>query len=337
MAAGLWENRLIVFSDDPVQPQIAIPLRGVGGQVVDTPGDRPRQATPRQANPRQATPRQATSRLAILRSDPPAGEIPLFSGILVRDSVSPEDDLRLPFGSVPIGVAKRKTIQIINRSENLLIFGTISDLPPFAVENDTCSETELGSQEQCTLDVVFIPTAAGEVDTDLVIDSSFSTDGRITVALSGLGVPASDYFPAPVLIHPLDGQINLKDSVLLRWYNCRDAAGNMASYRVSSHQSPPVADVQSNLEGRSALHLGFGLAALFLLWPAAAENRKVRRWFFLLLAASFLMVACSEDIEDSSTATIGGLEGKSTYNWQVIAEYEDGIETPSEVRSFTTR
>ncbi len=347
LAAGSWENSLIIYSNDPKRPEYVIPLRGAS--MIEIPGgeepggEEPGGEEPGGEEPGGEVPGGEVPGGEVPGGEVPGGEVPgdppAVSEILLLDSVAPEDDRVIPFGSVSLGTTKRKTMQIINRSANDLTVASIaSPSPPFVLDNDYCSATILGPQSRCAVQVTFTPEGVGEAGTDLTIETSHPQDGRMIVALSGVGTPASADFPAPRLIFPANAETNLKDSVSFRWYKCRNSAGRMAAYRVYADQSPNFSGSPPRLVSGSALRLGLGVGALLLLLPAApGGKRKSRHWLFLLLAAILLVAACGEDIEDSSTATVSGLEANTTYYWRIVAEYDDGIETPSEIRSFTTR
>ena len=158
------------------------------------------------------------------------------------------------------------------------------------------------------------------------------------VEVSGSGVPASADFPGAQLIHPENGEINLKDSVTFRWFNCRDREGRTATYRVYTSRDPGFVDERPRLVGKRVLSLGFGAAGVLLLLRLRRRHwHRHPAWLGLLLSAGCLLLACSEDIEDSSTVTVSSLQPKTTYYWKVLAEYEDGLEAPSDTYSFTTR
>lgn len=85
---------------------------------------------------------------------------------VVTDSLLPQDDNLLDFGSVPPGASQDATITIANvgtSAFDVTMIGGIADplVPPFEVVNDNCSGQQVAAAAQCTADVRFSPAAAG--------------------------------------------------------------------------------------------------------------------------------------------------------------------------------
>ena len=264
--------------------------------------------------------------------DPPPSDPPVLTGIQVRDSIAPFNDRAVPFGEVPVGLAKRKTVQFTNySSEEIEVLSLTSAEMPFSLENDQCTQAKLRYLQSCSLEVVFTPTAIGARSSTFAFNSTAVDETTISVALSGSGTPESTDFPAPLLIHPENNQPDMKDSVLFRWVNCRDAAGNLPNYRVHVGKQFPLPEAPAR-RVTNVLNTGLGLGGLLILL-----RRRNGRWLLPLLLATTLFIACSEEIEDSSLATVNLLDKDTTYYWQVVSEYDDGIENRSEIRTFSTR
>ncbi len=331
LAVGTRTTNLVIVSDDP---EMAIQLQGTGGGVTtEPPTTEPPPIEPPTTDPPTTDPPTTEPPT----TEPPSGGNPTLSGILIRDSVEPFDDRTIPFGTVPVGVAKRKIFQIANRNEGEMEIMLLTPPPaPFSIENDGCSGAKLDFMDSCSVEVVFTPTAIGDQTADLAFTSTAPGENLISIVLSGSGIAQVIDFPAPVLIHPDNGSTNMKDDVIFRWSNCRDATGKFANYRLHAGTQPVLPERPLRRVTSTEASLGFALGGLLCLYRSGRSWRRWRR-ILLSIAAVFLIAACSEDIEDSSIEEVGNLADESTYFWQVVAEYDDGIEAKSEIRSFTTR
>ncbi len=115
-------------------------------------------------------------------------------------------------------------------------------------------------------------------------------------------------------------------------------AGHLPTYRLYTSLDPAFPGSQPRLAGKTALRLGFGGGAiLFLLLGYTRHGWRRSMWLLVLLAVVCLAAACSEDIEDSSSTSVGSLQSGQTYYWKVVADYGDGIEATSKTRSFSVR
>lgn len=266
--------------------------------------------------------------------------------IEVTDAVEPKDDLAIPFGDVPLGMSKRKTILVGNNGTGDLQLGVIPSGPineQFTIvgveENrQHCSERLLRPGQTCPILVHFRPTGEQAFSGQVAIPSDDPNENTVLVTLSGAGVPASADFPAPLLIHPEPGQINLRPDVSFRWYNCRDKSGKIATYRLYCSTSEDWSNLRIRRVGERVLGLaGFGLGGVLLLTPRQRRRVRIAASILIVLCLGTLVMSCSDSVEDSATGTLGDLEAKTTFRWKVVAEYDDGLEKESQVQTFTTR
>jgi hypothetical protein len=334
LAVGSWATDLVIVSDGGDQPETIVHLQGTGRAVTTEP---PTTEPPTTEPPTTEPPTTEPPTTEPPTTGTPGGDPPALAGILIRDSVEPYDDRTIPFDTVPVGVAKRKIFQIGNRNEaEMEILLLTPPSAPFSIENDGCSGAKLDFMDSCSVEVVFTPVAIGDQASDLTFSSTAPGENLISIAFSGSGIAQTDDFPAPVLIHPDNGSTNMKDEVTFRWSNCRDATGKLANYRLHAGPQPILPEMPIRRVLSTEASLGFALGGLYFLFRNGRRGRQWR-WVSLALLAILLITACSEDIEDSSIEEVGNLADESTYYWQVVAEYDDGIEAKSEIRSFTTR
>lgn len=278
-------------------------------------------------------------------SEPLPNEPVLPGKLLILGTIYPPETADLAFGQVPLGLAKRMIVTFYNEGPGEIAFGVVPagavgevfEVRGLTENSNHCSEKVLRRDRECSIVVAFRPEAEG-VDSLAELAIPYTDAGQTEmmsarVRLLGSAGSATDAFPAPWLIHPEPDQPNLKSSVRFRWSNCRDALGQPASYRLYCSQDPAFTEtVPRRIAPLALAALGTGAFLAAGLLPSPR-----RRAWMLALGLAALLLACSEDIEDSSSRSASGLESGATYHWQVVAEYDEGIEASSEVRSFTVR
>jgi hypothetical protein len=127
-----------------------------------------------------------------------AGLASTFPDINVTDSAAPNDDLRVPFGSITVGESNDQTITIVNSGNADLVLGTIATanpLPaPFSIQNNACDGLTLQPSESCLFDVRFSPTVAGIFNESFDIPSDDPDEDPVTINVSGNGaaIPVPD-------------------------------------------------------------------------------------------------------------------------------------------------
>jgi len=114
--------------------------------------------------------------------------------ITVTDSVAPDNDLQVPFGSVTVGASSDQTVTVMNDGTADLVIGTVASADalaaPFSILNDTCSGQTLAPTASCTLTARFSPTATGAANDTFDIPSNDPDENPVTVNVSGTGTAA---------------------------------------------------------------------------------------------------------------------------------------------------
>jgi hypothetical protein len=116
----------------------------------------------------------------------------------VTDSVSPNNDLLVPFGSINGGTSVTQTVTIRNTGNAGLILGAVGSsdalAAPFSVATDSCSNQTLAPSASCTITVGFAPATTGTYTDSFSIPSNDPVNSSVTVNVSGSGaaVPVPD-------------------------------------------------------------------------------------------------------------------------------------------------
>lgn len=273
----------------------------------------------------------------------------------LTDSVAPSNDSLLPFGEIPVGSAAVQSVQLQNDGSGFLFADSIQIVGSSAFSIATNNCTSLSATESCLVDIRFAPTVQGSYTASLEILSNGSVSGLTTIALTGTGNTAP---PAPRLISPDNGGINISPAVLLQWEQLPDADGDPLTHEIRYATSP---DLSQNMlievspeETFDNLQMA-GAGLLFLLFGLAFARQK-RNWRklgqSLLLLTLVLLVSCGGggggggsdgDANDQEAVasslqslTLNELAPETTYYWQVTAIDSLGSRTESPIWSFTT-
>lgn len=267
--------------------------------------------------------------------------------IVVRDRLEWEEDLNLPFGEIFVGRSVVTTVTVNNIGSAPLAIPeggvAVNFDPHLFLRSDGCSGQSVPPGGACNIQVRFSPFRAGPSAGAFNIRSDDPRMPDLRVTLSGAAkIAAGNSLPAaPTLIHPDPNQSSLRDTVTFRWQRCDDPDGDQVFYQFFLSKSPGETDgnvVESRIvEVPENLRLaGFGAAALALLGGSALSPRR-RRLLIPLWLLVALLVACSEDKEDSAVVEIGNLDPQTTYYWKVMSDDGRGGLAESDVQSFTTR
>jgi hypothetical protein len=115
--------------------------------------------------------------------------------ITVTDSVSPDNDLQVPFGEVTEMTSSDQTITITNDGAVNLDIGQIAVADPlsapFSILNDACSNQAVVPAANCSLVVRFLPHAPGASSDSFDIPSNDGDESLVTVNVSGSGTEIS--------------------------------------------------------------------------------------------------------------------------------------------------
>ncbi len=110
--------------------------------------------------------------------------------ITVTDSVTPIDDLLIPFGDIETTATPAdETVTVTNDGDADLTINQITQpAAPFSVLSDMCSSQTLAPAANCTLTVRFEPATTGAFNASFDIPSDDPNDNSITMNLTGTGV-----------------------------------------------------------------------------------------------------------------------------------------------------
>jgi hypothetical protein len=261
--------------------------------------------------------------------------------LTVVDSIPPDDDRRLDFGSVPPAAGAEGEVTLRNAGSADLLLGGIDAGPaPFAIVADSCPAV-LAPGGSCAVTVRFAPQGLGAFSGELVIASNDPDEPSLTVVLQGLG---NTLPPPPKLVSPADGATGLATSLTFIWQQGADPDGDTVQNsllisKFADFRESAVLPANSASVGRGAAV--WGCAAL-LAGGAICRRRGRKALWGLLLAGVLLLGSCGGDGGSSGAGglesqTVSGLEGGTTYYWKVSAEDGVGGVAESVTRSFSTR
>ncbi|MEC4686265.1 MAG: choice-of-anchor D domain-containing protein [Nitrospirota bacterium] len=108
---------------------------------------------------------------------------------------TPEPDISVSpttvdFGSVIIGNTSAQTVTVTNAGSATLNVGALAVTGDYSTANDLCSNSAVAVGDNCTVDVIFTPSAEGVNTGTLSIPSDDPDTAVVDVALSGTGVAA---------------------------------------------------------------------------------------------------------------------------------------------------
>ena len=255
----------------------------------------------------------------------------------VTDSISPERDHVVAFGSVAPGGSALASVRVRNTGSASLSLAAAEVghvQAPFSVSSDTCSNRLLLAGETCSIALRFDPTSSGSFDGSLTILSNAVNEERVTVAISGTG-NAPPVAPRPLA--PADGT-TVGTSVTFRWLPASDADGDsVAQFLVYSSHADFSFSTTREVDTVPAVMLATGGFLLAVLLVMLTRRRGLTSGL-VLMALLLLMVACggggggSESSAESQSTTVSGLVSGATYYWKMVARDSHGAETQSVAR-----
>ena len=148
--------------------------------------------------------------------------------INVTDSISPENDRALAFGSLAPGGSDTASVLVRNSSSVHLTLGAtdISNArESFNLISDNCSSRILPAGETCSMVVQFAPTMLGSFSGSLVIHSNVVGKELVTVTISGTGNTPP---VAPQPLGPASGA-TVGTSMTFTWLPASDPDGDAVS------------------------------------------------------------------------------------------------------------
>ncbi|KAF0218337.1 MAG: polymorphic outer membrane [Geobacteraceae bacterium] len=287
--------------------------------------------------------------------------------ILVTDSIAPNNDNAVPFGTVLVSGSADATITVTNTGTANLVIGTIASTDPlaapFSITGNTCSGASLAPAATCTLTVRFAPTASAAASDTFDIPSNVTGTPTVTVSVSGTGSTSTTTTGTgnnppsnPVLVSPTNGQTGVATTMTFVWKKSADPDGDAVTYHVMYSTDPNFAGAQT-VDVASAAAAGVMLAGLgsmgggiilfgFVAGSGVKRSRKLLVIPVLLLMGA-LFTACGggggggtptpTPAADQLSTTVTGLTANTTYFWKVVADDGKGGLATSEVRSFTTQ
>ncbi len=110
--------------------------------------------------------------------------------ISVTDSIVPETDHQVPFGSVELNQSTTQTVRVKNTGGlpvQIDPVDTSNIAAPFTVSSDGCSSQTLAPGASCSISIRFNPTAVSSYSGSLDIFSDVVGQEQVTVNLSGSG------------------------------------------------------------------------------------------------------------------------------------------------------
>lgn len=268
----------------------------------------------------------------------------------VTDSISPENDHMLAFGSVAPGSSTSASVRVRNTGSLLLTLGAadVSNVrEPFSLGSDACSGRILPAGESCSIAVQFAPSLPGNFSGSLSILSNADGEERVTVTLSGIGnTPPA----APQPLAPASGAIG-GTTVTFSWLPASDAEGDEVSQFLvySPHADFAFATIRQ-VETIPAVQLGAGGLLFGALLAGLARRRHLLAGMVLAILF-FVLVACGggggggdddspgtddgiDSPADVQSTTVSGLIPGTTYYWKMTARDSHGAESRSAVRTI---
>ncbi len=295
--------------------------------------------------------------------------------IKVTDSVTPIDDLLVPFGDVREGRSIDDTVTVANIASGQLVIGSIGSTNPlagsFSIITDNCSGKTLASGENCAITVRFSPPQGGcttpATDKGGIVYRCPSSDSfdipsndpdaqAVTVQTSAAAVVGrGNNAPSkPRPKYPANLQQGLDTSIQMEWLPSADPDGDTVTYelQVSTDQafsSTATTTAGATPAGKAAglLYAGTGMGFIFFgfAFIGTARGRKgILLIAVLVIMVGTTLVSCSASSTSTPQASdvalsrqVSGLQSTTTYYWKIIASDGNGGVTESDVSAFSTK
>ncbi len=268
--------------------------------------------------------------------------------IAVTDSVAPNNDLSIPFGSVVHNLTSDQTVTISNTGNANLSVGTItSPAAPFSITTNNCSGKTILPGGSCTLTVQFAPVTTGTFNSSFTIPSNDTATGTVTMNVSGTG--GNNPPTPPTLVSPADGATGVGTTTTLTWEKSTDPNGDTLTYHLYNCPGDPSAsctpvDVASS--GMTGIYFaGSGLLFFGFIMTRNGRGKKfmLALMMAMLLTTGVFVTSCGNKVEVTPTPAPStnmtyqatGLSSGMTYYWKVVADDKQGGLVSSQTWSFT--
>ena len=303
------------------------------------------------------------------------GAAAAVGNIQVTDSVTPIDDLLVPFGDVREGRSADNTVTVTNTASGQLVIGSIGSANPLAgpysIVTDNCSGKTLASGENCAITVRFSPPQGGcttpatgnggivnrcPSSDSFDIPSNDPDEQAVTVQISGAAVVGHGNNPPskPKPKYPANLQQGLDTSIQMQWLPSTDPDGDTVTYELRVSTDPAFSSTAATTAGATPagkaagmLYASTGLGFIFFgfAFIGTARGRKG----ILLIAALVIivgttLVSCSASSSNGPQPSdvaisrqVSGLQNSTTYYWKIIASDGNGGVTESDVSTFSTK
>ena len=275
--------------------------------------------------------------------------------IQVTDSVSPANDLHIPFGSIAYGLSSTpEQITISNAGTASLSISGINVLGEYMNTytldankgNTSCGSTvfSLYAGGSCTVDVTFRPVKKGPQYANIIISSNDPDgDNVISIALSGKGV-SSDFNNSPSepdLVYPKNDQKYIGKKSNFRWKKSSDPDNDNITYTLSVCTDENLTTDCITQDSLAALpdstkiyYAGIGSPWMLILLTGtvimslAGSLCKKRKPVLLLIAiimTAVLLISCGSSSDNSSA----GISGNTSSNSDEISVTASGLDSGS--------
>jgi subtilisin family serine protease len=262
--------------------------------------------------------------------------------IAVTDTISPENDNLVAFGSVILGDSATASIRVRNTGSLPLTLGD-TDVgnvqQPFSVSSDSCSGRVLPSGDSCSILLRFAPTELGRFTGSLAILSNAVGEERVTVDLSGVGNTPP---VAPQLLAP-DDQAAVGSTVRFSWLPASDADGDeISQFLVYSPHADFSFSTTLQVQSVPAAALGAGGVLLGALLAGMVRRRRTFAAWLVMAFLTLAIIGCGgggggDDNAlptGAQSATVSGLTSGATYYWKMVARDSRGAESQTAPRTF---
>ncbi len=278
--------------------------------------------------------------------------------IQVADSVSPVNDLHLPFGSIAYGLSSApQQITISNAGTGPLRITGINVSAEYSNAytidassgSGSCGSTvfSLYTGNSCTVDITFSPVKRGQQYSNIIISSNDPDGESLSIALSGKGASSdSNNSPSePDLIHPKNNQKNVDKKPNFRWKKSQDPDNDSLTYTLSvctDENFTTGCITQNNLtafsDSTKIYYAGIGgpwmviqliITVMISLGNSLHKKRKPVFLLITVIMTAALLVSCGSNSGSSSDSSSTGISSNTSSNPDEISVTSSELESSS--------